>query len=109
MDKFENFLKYSILFMYYGELFSRKQKKYLELYLEENGTLSEIAEEYGVSRQAVFDNIKRGLRQLDEYEEKLKMFERERELKGKLENLRKDFTLENLEKIIEDFDYNEVF
>ena len=36
------------------------------------------------------------------------MFEREKELKKKLENLKNDFTKENLEKIIEDFDYNEV-
>ena len=52
--------------------------------------------------------IKRGFKQLDEYEKKLGMFEREKELKKKLENLKNDFTKENLEKIIEDFDYNEV-
>ncbi|MDO5089587.1 MAG: sigma factor-like helix-turn-helix DNA-binding protein [Leptotrichiaceae bacterium] len=108
MDKLEDFLKYSILFSYYGELFSKKQKQYLELYLEENGSLSEIAEEYGVTRQAVFDNIKRGFKQLDEYEKKLRMFEKEKELKRKLENLKNNFSKENLEKIIEDFDYNEV-
>lgn len=108
MDKLEDFLKYSILFSYYRELFSKKQKQYLELYLEENGSLSEIAEEYGITRQAVFDNIKRGFKQLDEYEEKLKIFEKEKELKKKLENLKNNFSKENLEKIIEDFDYNEV-
>ncbi len=109
MDKFDDFLKYSILFMYYGELFSHKQKKYLKSYLEENSSLSEIAEEYNITRQAVFDNIKRGFRQLDEYEDKLKIFEREKELKRKLEDLKRNFTKENLEKIIEDFDYDEVF
>ena len=57
----------------------------------------------------MFDNIKRGFRQLDEYERKLKIFEKEKELKKKLENLKENFTKENLEKIIEDFDYNEVF
>lgn len=45
---------------------------------------------------------------MDEYEEKLGMFEKEKKLKRKLENLRDNFTKENLEKIIEDFDYNEV-
>lgn len=108
MDKLEDFLKYSVLFLYYRELFSGKQKQYLELYLEENSTLSEIAEEYGVTRQAVFDNIKRGFRQLDGYEEKLKMFERERELKKKLEKLRENFTEENLDKIISEFDYDDI-
>lgn len=108
MDKLEDFLKYSILFSYYGELFSKKQKQYLELYLEKNGSLSEIAEEYGVTRQAVFDNIKRGFKQLDEYEKKLGMFEKEKKFKRKLENLKNNFSKENLKKIIEDFDYNEV-
>ncbi len=108
MDKLDDFLKYSVLFLYYRELFSRKQKEYLELYLEENSSLSEIAEEYNVTRQAVFDNIKRGFRQLDEYEEKLGIFKREKELKEKLEKLKNNFTRENLEKIIKDFDYDEV-
>lgn len=108
MDKLEDFLKYSILFLYYRELFSKKQKQYLELYLEENSTLSEIAEEYNVTRQAVFDNIKRGFKQLDEYEQKLKIFEKEKELKNKLKNLRENFSKENLDKIIKEFDYEDV-
>ena len=105
MDKLEDFLKYSVLFSYYSELFSKKKKKYLELYLEENVSLSEIAERCGVTRQAVFDNIKKGFLKLDEYESKLGIFEKEKELKRKLEYLKKNFTKENLEKIIEDFDY----
>ena len=108
MDKLEDFLRYSVLFFYYGELFSKKQKQYLELYLEENSSFTEIAEKYGVTRQAVFDNIKRGFKQLEEYESKLKIFEREKELKKRLENLKSNFTKENLEKIIKDFGYDEV-
>ena len=107
MDKLDNFLKYSTLFLYYSELFSERQKKYLELYLEENESLSEIAEKYEITRQAVFDNIKKGVQKLDEYESKLGIFEKEKELKRKLEHLRKNFTMKNLEKIIEDFDYAE--
>ena len=109
MDKLDNFLKYSVLFLYYEELFSDKQKRYLELYLEENESLSEIAEKYDITRQAVFDNIKRGFKQLDEYEEKLKIFEKEKKFREKLEYLKNNFTKENLEKIIEEFNYNEVF
>ena len=61
----------------------------------------------GVTRQAVFDNIKKGVRKLDEYENKLGIFKKEKELKKKLEYLKKNFTMENLDKIIEDFDYAE--
>ena len=76
MDKLEDFLKYSVLFSYYGELFPKKKRQYLELYLEENSSLSEIAEQCGVTRQAVFDNIKKGVQKLDEYESKLGIFEK---------------------------------
>ena len=107
MDKLDDFLRYSTLFLYYGELFSQRQKQYLELYLEENESLSEIAEKYEITRQAVFDNIKKGVRKLDEYENKLGIFKKEKELKKKLEYLKKNFTMENLDKIIEDFDYAE--
>ena len=107
MDKLEDFLKYSVLFSYYGGLFPKKKRQYLELYLEENSSLSEIAEQCGVTRQAVFDNIKKGVQKLDEYESKLGIFQKEKELKAKLEHLKKNFTKENLEKIIEDFEYTE--
>ena len=100
MDKLEDFLKYSVLFSYYGELFPKKKRQYLELYLEENSSLSEIAEQYGVTRQAVFDNIKKGVQKLDEYESKLGIFEKEKELKRKLEHLRKNFTMKKFLKII---------
>ncbi len=107
LEKLEDFLRHSILFLYYGELFSKKQREYLELYFEENSSFSEIAKKYKITRQAVYDNIKRGIKQLDEYEEKLKIFEKEKELKNKLLFLKSNFTLENLEKIIEEFDYDE--
>ena len=107
MDKIDDFIRYSVLFLYYKNLFSEKQRLYLELYLEENNSLTEIAEGFNVTRQAVFDNIKKGVYKLDEYESKLGIFRKEKELKEKLEHLRKNFTKENLEKIIEDFEYTE--
>ena len=85
MDKLDDFLKYSVLFSYYSELFPKKKREYLELYLEENSSLSEIAEQCGVTRQAVFDNIKKGVQKLDEYENKLGIFKKEKELKKKKE------------------------
>ena len=108
MDKIEDFIRYSMLFLYYKNLFSKKQRLYLELYLEENNSLTEIADEFNVTRQAVFDNIKRGFNQLDEYENKLEIFKKEKELKLKLEELRKNFSMKKLEEIIEYLDYDEV-
>ena len=107
MDKLVDFLKYSGLFYYYKNLFSEKQKKYLELYFEEDYSFSEIAEKYSITRQAVFDNIKRGTKQLDDYEKKLNIYSRDLELKEKLEKLRDSFSKEELEKIISELGFNE--
>ena len=80
----------------------------MELYLEENNSLTEIAEGFNVTRQAVFDNIKRGFKQLDEYEKKLEIFKKENELKMKLEGLKENFSMKKLEEIIKYLDYDEV-
>lgn len=108
MDKIDDFIRYSVLFLYYKNLFSEKQRLYLELYLEENNSLTEIAEEFNVTRQAVFDNIKRGFKQLEEYEKKLEIFKKEKELKMKLEGLKENFSMKKLEEIIKYLDYDEV-
>ena len=59
----------------YLELLTPKQKTYLELYYDEDLSLSEIAEEMNVSRNAVFDNLKRAVHLLEDYESKLHLLE----------------------------------
>lgn len=48
----------------------------MSLYYLDDFSLGEIADEYGVSRQAVYDNIKRTEAMLEEYEEKLLLFDK---------------------------------
>ncbi len=55
----------------YRGLLTEKQADILSLYYEEDLSLSEITGHYSVTRQAVLDNIKRAVRQLKYYEEKL--------------------------------------
>lgn len=100
MEKLENFIKYSTLFSYYKSLFSKKQHDYLSLYFEENVSFSEIALMYDVTRQTIFDNIRRGCKQLDIYEGKLGLYEKDTALLGKLNDLKRDLTIENVEKVI---------
>ncbi|WP_155286671.1 putative DNA-binding protein [Lacticaseibacillus zhaodongensis] len=59
------------LFAFYKELLTKKQQEYLELYYGDDYSLGEIAADAGVSRQAVYDNIKRSDAALEEYEGKL--------------------------------------
>lgn len=59
------------LFEFYGALLTEKQHSYLELYYGDDYSLGEIATEFDVSRQAVYDNIRRTEASLEEYEAKL--------------------------------------
>ncbi len=94
-------IEIGILLDYYKPLLTEKQKKYLIDYFEEDLSLTEIAEMNEVSRQAVYDNIKRGCKILRDYEDKLNFYKKDRKLYNELVNLRKNFTKANLDKIIE--------
>ena len=56
------------LFEFYAALLTDKQMNYIELYYADDYSLAEIAEEFQVSRQAVYDNIKRTEKILEDYE-----------------------------------------
>ena len=64
------------LFEFYATLLTDKQMNYIELYYADDYSLAEIAEEFNISRQAVYDNIKRTEKVLESYEEKLHLVER---------------------------------
>lgn len=68
MDKH---IEISILWQIYGKLLTENQYKVLNDYYNEDLSLSEIAENNGISRQGVRDIIKKGEAKLFEYEEKL--------------------------------------
>lgn len=61
----------SLLYDFYGQLLSKRQREVMELYHEENLTLAEIADEFGISRQGVHDALKNAEKSLNGYEEKL--------------------------------------
>ncbi len=99
--KLEEFIEIANLLDIYSKLLSEKQKKYLIEHFEDDLSLTEIAENYGVSRQAIYDNIKRGIKLLYDYEKKLKFYEKKKKILKELENLKINFTEEKLEEIIE--------
>ncbi|MFD1735788.1 putative DNA-binding protein [Bacillus salitolerans] len=72
----EKTTRMNFLFDFYQSLLTPKQRSYMELYYLEDYSLGEIAEEYEISRQAVYDNIKRTEAMLEEYEYKLLLFEK---------------------------------
>ncbi len=63
-------MEIALLFDFFGELLPAKQREYIDLYYNEDLSLSEIAENAGISRQGVRDALVHGERTLREYEAK---------------------------------------
>ncbi|RNF40772.1 putative DNA-binding protein [Planococcus salinus] len=72
----EKTTRMNYLFDFYQELLTPKQRNYMMLYYLDDHSLGEIAEAYDITRQAVYDNIRRTEAMLEEYEEKLQLFEK---------------------------------
>ncbi|ULG73062.1 putative DNA-binding protein [Macrococcus brunensis] len=69
-------MRMNYLFDFYQGLLTDKQRNYLERYYLDDESLSEIAETFEVSRQAVYDNIKRTDELLEDYEVKLGLYQK---------------------------------
>lgn len=63
-------LTMALLYDYYGELLTEKQRTCFDLYYNQDLSLSEIAEDLGVTRQGVHDTLARAEAQLRDFEEK---------------------------------------
>ncbi len=83
----EKATRMNILFDRYGMLLTEKQQQYMQLYYLDDLTLGEIAEEVKVSRQAVYDQIRRAEAQLELFEEKLQLFSKSERREQLLEQI----------------------
>ena len=80
----------SMLLDFYGGLLTEKQRECYDLHYNEDLSLSEIAEQSGISRQGVWDNIRRADAALRELEEKTGLVGRVMELERELEETREE-------------------
>ena len=80
----EKILEQTLLYDFYGELLTEHQKRVYEDVVLNDYSLSEIADELGISRQGVHDMVKRCSRLLNGYEEKLHLVEKFVSLKEKV-------------------------
>lgn len=76
MDILEKKQHYIVLFDCYENLLTDKQRQYFKDYYFEDMSLSEISQEYGVSRNAVFDQLNKIYNSLEQYEDKLGLFDK---------------------------------
>ena len=72
----EKIVEQGLLYDFYGELLTERQQQVYESVVLEDYSLSEVAEDLGISRQGVHDMIRRCNRTLEEYEEKLHLVEK---------------------------------
>lgn len=123
-------LEFSFLLDIYGKLLTDKQFDVMDLYYNDDLSLSEIAQQYNISRQGVHDSIKRGEELLLGYDKVLKLSEQQREYEKNLREFKSQaleileecrkvsfgkniadktiILLENLDSKLEEFDYLEV-
>ena len=90
-ENLDNTIMRTMLFDFYGDLLTEKQREYYDLHFNSDLSLQEIAEQSGVSRQAVWDIIRRAEQSLFEIEEKTGLVSRA---------VRRRKSLEELEKMI---------
>ena len=105
----EKNVEISILCQLYGKLLSEKQLEFIDDYYNNDLSLSEIAENHSITRQAVRDMLKKGERKLFEYEEKLlfmkKTINQEQKIQQVLLNLtkiQKDSSDKQISSILEE-------
>lgn len=74
----------ALLYDRYGELLTEKQRRFFELYFLDDLSLGEISDQYGVSRQAVYDILRRSQRTLERMESTLGLVAARRARAGRL-------------------------
>ncbi|MDR2007058.1 MAG: YlxM family DNA-binding protein [Acidaminococcales bacterium] len=80
----EQVLKVTLLYDFYGGLLTERQRKCIEQHYFDDLSLSEVADNFGVSRQAVHDIIKRAVEAMNDFEDKLGLAGRRRQEKENL-------------------------
>lgn len=88
-----------ILYDFYSELLTDKQREYFEDYYFSNFSLGEIAENTGLSRNAIHKNIKTVEEKLYFYEEKLELYKKRTLLQDIIKEINKESVKEKLENL----------
>ena len=99
MEELQKSIRVNKLLDIYGALLTKHQEEVLELYYQMDLSLSEISEQLGISRNGVYDAIKKATALLEKYEEKLLLLSKEEELDAFFEEVKKNKNQSELEFI----------
>lgn len=100
----EEKIEISILLSLYGNLLTPTQKKYMELYYNEDLSLSEIGDNEQITRQAVRTILVKSKKKLQEYENSLKFMQKEKEIKTLTKKLEETNLKREQQQIIQKID-----
>ena len=98
----EKIVEQGLLYDFYGELLNEHQRRIYEDAVMNDMSLSEIAQEAGISRQGVHDLIKRCDKTLEDYESRLHLMERFRIITEKLEEIKQLTPDEKIRKLADE-------
>ncbi|MGN0973776.1 MAG: YlxM family DNA-binding protein [Bacilli bacterium] len=88
------------LYDYYQNLLTEKQRLYFEEYYFNNLSLGEIAENYNVSRNAVFNQLKIAEKRLNEYENILQLYQKKNKIISIIGNKLEEKELKEIEELL---------
>lgn len=97
----EEIIYYNNLFDCYGDLLTDKQREYFIDYYQNNLSLSEMAINYGVSRNAIHKQLKKIIEVMENYEVKLSIISKNNKIMDLIKCLNNDKLLSEIERIIE--------
>ncbi len=82
----DKYLKYGKLYDYYSDVLNEKHKKVINQYYLMDLSLKEISENLGITRQGVYDLLKRAEKNLDDIDSKLNIIEKQEKFKKNIQN-----------------------
>ncbi len=105
VSMYDKIVQIALLFDFYGQLLTDRQREMVDMHYNNDLSLGEISEQQGISRQGVYDSLKRAEKTLYEYEEKLGMVDRFLKQKESMKQI-----IEMLDELInkEEFDSKNV-
>ena len=95
----EKIVEQGLLYDFYGELLTEHQRRIYEDVVLNDMSLSEIAQEQGISRQGVHDLVRRCDRALQGYEERLHLIERSLKVKETVGQIEKISSEEQVKRL----------
>lgn len=100
MESMEEIFYYSELYDIYGDLLTSKQQLYFEDYYFNNLSLGEIAENYSISRNAIYNQLQIIIKHLKVYDEKMGLFNKKKKIDKLLDSGVEFISVSDLKKIL---------